>query len=139
MAEYSNNAVQTVLPGANVLYTEMPAGCSRGYIVHRDGSGLVTLRAAGSRARYRATFGGNIAVPTGGAAAPISIAIAIEGEAIYSATATVTPAAADEYGNVFAAAFIDVPCGCCITISVKNAGTAAINVANPNFIIERVA
>lgn len=139
MAEYSNNAVQTVAPGANVLFTEMPVGCSRGYITHREGSGLVSLRAAGCVARYRVTFGGNIAIPTGGTVGPISVAIALEGEGLNSATATITPAAVEEYGNVFAAAFIDVPCGCCETVSVKNVSTQAINVANPNLIIERVA
>lgn len=139
MAEYSNNAVQTVLPGANVLYTEQPAGCSRCWIMHREGSGLVTLRAGNCPARYRVTFGGNLAVPTGGTPGAISIAIALEGEALYSATATVTPAAVEEYFNAFAAAFINVPAGCCLSVSVKNAGTAAVNVANPNLIVERVA
>lgn len=139
MAEFSNNAAQTVQPGANVLYTETPAGCSRGWIMHREGSGLVTIRAGNCRARYRVTFGGNIAVPTGGTVAPISVAISLEGEALNSATATVTPAAVEEYGNVAAFAFIDVTCGCCLSVSVKNIGTQAINVANPNLIVERVA
>lgn len=139
MAEYSNNSVQTVAPGANVLYTETPAGCSRGWIMHREGSGLVTLRAGSCRARYRVTFGGNISVPTGGVLAPISVAIALDGEELNSGVATVTPAAVDQYNNVFAAAFIDVPCNCCLSVSVKNISTQAINVANPNLIVERVA
>lgn len=49
------------------------------------------------------------------------------------------PAAADEYFNVFTAAFIDVPRGCCITIAVENTSTQAISIANSNLIAERVA
>lgn len=74
-----------------------------------------------------------------GAMTPISIALAIAGEPLNSATAIVTPAAVGEYFNVFTAAFIDVPRGCCITIAVENTSTQAINIANSNLIAERVA
>lgn len=91
------------------------------------------------RARYKVSFGANIAIPAGGTVAPISIALAIAGEPLNSATAIVTPAAVGEYFNVFTAAFIDVPRGCCITIAVENTSTQAINIANSNLIVERVA
>jgi hypothetical protein len=64
------------------------------------------------------TFGGNIAIPTGGTVGPISLAIAIDGEPIPSTTMIVTPAAVEEFFNIFGAIFIDVPRGCCVTISV---------------------
>lgn len=141
MPEYTNNAVQTVAVGQNVLFTETPVGCNRGFVIHREGSGNVTLRGITNqcRARYRVSFGGNIAVPTGGTAGPISVAIAVDGEPLYSATATVTPAAVEEYFNVYASVFVDVPRGCCTTVAVENISTQAINVANPNMIVERVA
>ena len=91
------------------------------------------------RARYKVSFGANIAIPDGGTVAPISVALAIAGEPLNSATAIVTPAAAGGYFNVFTAAFIDVPRGCCITIAVENTSTQAINIANSNLIVERVA
>ena len=91
------------------------------------------------RARYKVSFGANIAIPDGGTVAPISVALAIAGEPLNSATAIVTPAAAGEYFNVFTAAFIDVPRGCCITIAVENTSTQAISIANSNLIAERVA
>jgi hypothetical protein len=51
----------------------------------------------------------------------------------------VTPAAVEEYFNVFSAIFIDVPKGCCVTVSVQNTTTTAVNVQNANLIVERVA
>lgn len=141
MPEYTNAAVQTVAVNQNVLFSETPVGCNRGYVTHREGSGLVTLRGITNqcRARYKVTFGGNIAVPTGGTAGAISVALAANGEALNSTVATVTPAAVEEYFNVSSTAYIDVDRGCCLSLSVKNISTQAINVANPNLIVERVA
>ena len=85
------------------------------------------------------SFGGNIAVPTGGTVEAISIALALEGEGIASSTMIVTPAAVEEYFNVFGSMFIDVPRGCCVTVSVKNTNTQSILVQNANLIVERVA
>lgn len=84
-------------------------------------------------------FGGNIAVPTGGTVGPISVALAVGGESLTSATAIVTPAAVENYFNVFVAAFIEVPRGCCVTVAVKNTSTQAVSIANSNLIVERVA
>ena len=139
--EITNNAVQTVAASQNVLLTDtvVSGNCS---IVHRSGSGLVTLRGLTNnqcRARFRVTFGANIAVPTGGTAEAISLAIAINGEGVATTTMITTPAAVLEYNNVFSSIFLDVPRGCCSQISVKNISTQAINVQNANLIIERVA
>ena len=70
---------------------------------------------------------------------PIELALALEGEGIASSTMIVTPAAVEEYFNVFGSMFIDVPKGCCITLSVKNISDQDILVQNANLIIERVA
>jgi hypothetical protein len=40
----------------------------------------------------------------------------------------VTPAAVEEYQNVFSAIFLDVPRGCCMSISVRNTTTQDIEV-----------
>ena len=56
-----------------------------------------------------------------------------------SATAIVTPAAVENYFNVFVAAFIEVPRGCCVTVALKNTSTQAVSIANSNLIVERVA
>lgn len=138
--EITANAVQTVNENLNVLFTDTPisGNCS---ITHREGSGLVTLRGVTGqcRARFKVTFGANIAIPTGGSVEPISLAIAIDGEAIATTTMIITPAAVEEYFNVFSAIYIDIPKGCCSTISVQNVSGAPILVQNANLIIERVA
>lgn len=140
MAEFTANALQLVAPGQNVLFTETPV-CGNNCIVHREGSGVVTLRGITNqcKARYRVSFGGNIAIPTGGTVEAISVAIAIEGEPLASATMIVTPAAVEEFFNVFGAVFVEVPRGCCVTVAVENTSTQAINVQNANLIVERVA
>ena len=134
------NALQTVAAGANVLFTDTvtSGNCS---IVHRDDSGLVTLRGITNqcRARYRVSFGGNIAIPDGGTVEPISLALAINGEPIGATTMIVTPTATEAFFNVFAAVFIDVPAGCCSQVSVTNTSLQPIDVQNANLIVERVA
>lgn len=139
MAEYSYAAVQTVEAGQNVLFNETPVAPSR-CIVHRDGSGIVTLRGLTNcqcRARFRASFGANIAIPTGGTVGAISVALAIAGEPLPASKAIVTPAAADNYFNVYIDTFIDVPAGCCITVAVENTSDQAINIQNANLIVTR--
>ena len=138
--EITANAVQTVAANQNVLFTETPirGNCS---IIHREGSGLVTLRGITDqcRARFRVSFGANVAIPTGGTVEPIELAIAINGEAIGPATMISTPAAVANFNNVYTSIFLDVPAGCCYTISVTNIGADAIEVENANLIVERVA
>lgn len=138
--ELTANAIQTVAAGSNVIFTDtvVAGNCS---MVHRDDSGLVTLRGITEqcRARFRVSFGGNIAITTGGTVGPISLALAINGEPVATTTMISTPAAAEEYNNIFSAIFIDVPRGCCSQISVRNTSDQAIDVQNANLIIERVA
>ena len=134
------NAIQTVQANQNVYFSDtvVCGGCS---ISHRDGSGLVQIKGNTNqcRARYKISFGGNIAIPTDGTVAPISLAIALDGEGMQSTTMIATPAAVEQYWNVFSAIFVDVPRGCCMSVSVKNIGTDPVNVQNANLIVERVA
>ena len=141
MAEYVNSALQVVAENANVVFADDPIPCTKGYVAHRAGSGLFTLRGVTNqcRALYKVSFGGNIAIPTGGTVEAISLAIAIEGEALGGATMIETPAAVEEFSNVFASIFVTVPRGCCLTVTVRNTSTQAINVQNANLIVERVA
>lgn len=140
MAEYTNSNTVLVAAGQNLSLTEtaVKGGCG---IVHREGAGIVTLRGTTNqcKARYKVSFGGNIAIPTGGTVEAISVALAIAGEPLNSATATVTPAAVDNYFNVYVAAYIDVPRGCCVTVALENVSTEAINISNANMIVDRVA
>ena len=134
------NALQTVQANQNVYFTD-EVTCGNSSITHRDGSGLTTLRGLTDqcRARFKVTFGGNIALPAGGTVEPISLAIALNGEPLLATTMIVTPAAVEQFSNVFSAVFIDVPRGCCSTVSIRNTSTQAIDVQNANLIVERTS
>ena len=141
-AEYSYVPVQSVDVDDNVLFMDGDRACRKGYISHRTGSGIFFLKGAtnGCKAVYRVTFDGNIAIATGGTVEPISVALTINGEALGNATATVTPAAIGDFFNVSITTFIDIPCGCCVTVSVENvSATSSIDVQNANIIFDRVA
>ena len=134
------NTLQTVNEGENIqFYNEVIGGCNS--ILHRPGSGLVTLRGITDqrRARFKVFFSGNIAIPTGGTVEAIQLAIAVNGEAIASTIMIQTPAAVSEFSNVASAVYIDVPSSCCLSIAVRNTSEQAIDVQNANLIIERVA
>ena len=134
------NALQTVPANQNVYFTDtvICGGCS---VTHRDDSGLITLKGMTNqcRARYKVSFGANIGLPADGTAGPISLAIAIDGEPVRATTMTVTPAAVEEFFNVFSAIYIDVPRGCCVTVSVQNVSEVDVDVVNANLIVDRTA
>lgn len=134
------NLLQTVPVSQSVQFTDTVV-CGNCSIIHRDGSGLVTVKGTTNqcRARYRVSFGGNIAVPTGETVGPISLAIAIDGEAIATTTMTITPTVVEAFFNVYSSIFIDVPRGCCISVSVRNISDIPVDVQNANLIVERVA
>lgn len=133
-------ALQEVAENQNVLFTDTVI-YGNPSIVHRAGSGLVTLRGLTNqcRAQYKVSFGGNIAIPEGGTVEEISLAITIDGEPLGSTLMIETPAAVEEFSNVFSAVYIAVPRGCCVTVGVRNTSTQAINVQNANLIVERIA
>ena len=156
MAEFTFNPVQRVEPGQNVILNDnIP--CNRGYVLHRNESGIVILRGIvngnGCFARYQATFNGNIAVPSDQTVGPISIALALDGEPIQTSRAIVTPAdaatdppTAENFFNVTSTAIITVPKGCCFTVAVENTSSGldgepapAILVQNANMTVSRIA
>lgn len=138
--EITANALQTVNENQNVLFTDSVI-CGSCSITHRGGSGLVSVKGVTDqcRARFKATFGGNIAIPTTGTVGAISLALSLDGEPIGTTTMTVTPAAVEEFWNVFSAIFIEVPRGCCATLGVRNISDQPIDIQNANLIVERVA
>lgn len=158
MAEFAYNPVQTVAANQNVLL-ETVIPCNKGYVYHRNMSGLVILRGIVNNptacfARYQVTFNGNIAIPSDGTLGPISIALAIDGEPIQTSRAIFQPAAvatdpptSENFGNVTATAIVTVPRGCCFTIAVENTSTGAtaadpapsILVQNANLTVSRIA
>ena len=143
MAEFTYNPVQEVAASGNVILNDTIA-CRKGYVLHRNESGIVTLRGIVNNprakfARYRVQFDANIAVPEGETAGPISVSLAITGEPSQTSNAIVTPTVAEAYFNVVSFAIIDVPVGCCNTVSVENTSTIPINVQNANLEVTRIA
>lgn len=141
MPEYTSNAVQSVEANQNVLFTDTPVPCTQGRVIHREGSGIFTLRGVAPSnccsARYKLTFSGNVAIPTGGTVAPISVALAINGEVIPTDSAIVTPAAVGDYWHVSITSLVSVPRGCCYSVSFRNTSAAAINVQNAKLVVEK--
>ena len=140
MAEYLAVASQEVAANGNVVFTNTAVKGSN-CIQHREGSGIVTLRGITNqcRARYFVDFSANIAVPTGGTAGAISLAIAISGEPVLSSQMISTPAAVAQFNNVSTGIYVDVPKGCCLNRAVENTSGVAIDVANANLVVTREA
>lgn len=144
-AEYSYIPTQTVAEDENILFLDGERACRKGYVQHRNSSGVFRLKGAANACKtiYRVQFNANIAVAPaadGGVLGPISVALQEDGETLGNALATVTPAAIGNFFNVPLSTFIIVPCGDCVTVSVKNVSDGtAIDVANANIIIDRVA
>lgn len=140
MAEFTNIGIASVAAGQNVPLTEtaVSGNCS---IVHREGAGVVTLRGLTNQcnAQFKVSFGANIAIPDGGTVEAITAALSVDGEALASTVMTVTPAATENYSNVFTAATIVVPRGCCVAVAATNTSTQTINFANSKIIVERKA
>ena len=141
-SEYSAVALQTVEVNDNVLFNNGCRACRKGFISHRDDSGVFTLQGArnGCKAIYKVSFQANVAIATGGTVEPIIIALAINSETLGNATAIVTPVAIGDFWSVSVETFIEIPCSCCVTVSVENnSATTAIDVQNANIIFDRVA
>ena len=90
----------------------------------------------------------NIAIPEGGAVAPIAVALTVNGEPRYVSRAIFVPAAVGDYGNVTSTAIIKVPRCCCFSLGVEAVPAStdptvtpapAIDVQNANLTITRIA
>lgn len=140
--EYSYPLVQTVDVDENVLFLNGNRCCRKGLIMHNDNSGVFRVKGVSNSCKtiYKVHFNANIAIATGGTVEPISVALVQNGEVLRNAVAIVTPAAIGDFFNVSLETFIELPCGCCDTISVRNiSDTTAIDVINANIVIDRVA
>lgn len=154
MAEYlTRDAVETVALNTPIPFIDS-IPCNKGYVIHASGSGIFVLRGIVNNptacfARYEVEFTGNIAIPEGGDITPIATAIVVSSESRDGSRSIFTPAAVDEYGNVTSRAVIDVPKGCCFTVSVEYVNgtvndpatvpTPLINVVDGSLSISRTA
>lgn len=153
MAEYlTRDSVETVELNTPISFIDS-IPCTKGYIYHQGGTGIFILRgivnnSCASFARYSVKFTGNIAIPEGGTVTPIATALVLSGGQQQGSRSIFTPAAVSEYGTVTSRATIDVPRGCCFTLSVNcvsgvtdgtTTPTPVINVIDGSLEINRVA
>ena len=154
MAEYLTRDAVEVVPLNTAIPFVDSIPCNRGYVFHQSGTGIFVLRGIVNNptacfARYEVEFTGNIAIPEGGDITPIATAIVVSGESRDGSRSIFTPAAVDEYGNVTSRAIVDVPKGCCFTVSVEYVNgtvndpatvpTPLINVVDGSLSISRTA
>lgn len=148
--EFLANGVQEIaLNGPAIFTASIP--CRKGYVYHEDETGIFILRGITNNqcfATYQVTFNGNIAVPEGGTAGPIAVAITVNGEPRLTSRAIYVPAAAEDFGNVTSTAIIRVPRGCCFSLSIESVPATAdptvtpapvIEMQNANLVINRIA
>jgi hypothetical protein len=151
MAEYlTRDQVETIALNQPIPFVDS-IRCQKGYVFHQNGTGIIVLRGITPNcfARYELEFTGNISIPEGGAVTPIATAIVVSGEQRTGSRSIYTPAAVDEYGNVTSRAIVDVPRGCCFTVSVEYVSgivddpattpTPFINVVDGSLTVNRTA
>ena len=147
MAEYSYPLAQTVAVDENILFLNGNRCCKRNLILHNDTSGIFRIKGICKNcapfAVYKVNFHANVAVADaadGGVLEPVTVALTQNGEVLQNTVSTVTPAAIGDLWVVNFETTIELPCGCCDTISVRNiSDTTAITVANANILFERIA
>lgn len=154
MAEYlTRDSVESVALNQAIPFIDS-IPCNKGYVFHQNGTGIFVLRgivnnSCGCFARYEVEFTGNIAIPEGGEVTPIATAIVVSGEQRVGSRSIYTPTVVDAYGNVTSRAVVDVPKGCCFTVSVEYVNgtvddptvvpTPLINVIDGSLSINRIA
>lgn len=144
-AEYSYVATQIVAEDENILFLDGERSCHKGLIAHRASSGVFRLKGASNACKtiYRVTFNANIAVAPaadGGVLGQLFVSLQEDGETVGNAVGAAFPAAVGNLSNVSFSTYIVIPCGCCVTVSVKNTSDGtAIEVVNANISFERVA
>ena len=146
-AEYSYPLTQNVAVNENILFLNGDRCCKRGYILHNNTSGVFRLKGicknCATRAVYKVNFHANVAVAPaadGGVLEPVTIALTQDGETMLNTVSTVTPSAIGDLWAINFETLIELPCGCCDTIAVRNiSATTAIEVENANILFERIA
>lgn len=156
MAEYGYNEIQTVQPGAAAILQDIRP-CTRcpKLVLHDNQTPNLILRGivkntncCNPKAIYHVSYSGNIAVPEGGTAGEIQLALSVNGFIRPFTIAAATPAAAEDFWHVSGETDIYVDAGCCTNVAVVNASVSetpgtipapAVDIRNLNVTVERTA
>ena len=118
MAEYITVTDQNVALNGTIPFSTVSIPCNAGNVIPTAPGILILKGNTPNRfARYEVNVQANIAVPTGGAVTPIALAVTLDGVALPESVAIVTPAAVEDYWHVNTTATVNIPCGCCLTVS----------------------
>ena len=154
MVEFGYNDSQTIQAGqAAILSNIRPCSKRPQQVLHDDMTPNIMLRGIVRNpcclsAQYNVRYSGNIAVPEGGTAGEIQLALSVDGYIRPLTIGAATPAAAGDFWHVSGDATIDVPVGCCPTVTVVNASVSAtpattpapaVEVRNLNVVVNRLA
>lgn len=149
MAEYGYNEAQTLQPGAAAILSDIrPCSKCPQQVMHDNMTPNLILRGivrntncCNPRAQYKVTFAGNIAVAEGGTPGEIQVALSVNGYVRPFTISAATPAAVGDFWHAGGDTIIDVPAGCCTTVTVVNASSeaTAITIRNLNVDIERIS
>lgn len=134
MLELTTVREQEILLNGAALFEDVALRSGCGAERHRQGSSQITLSKPGI---YHVEFNGDIAIPADGTVEEISMALAVDGEALAGSEMTVTPAAVEEFFNISTSHLLRVCYPCCLTVSVINTSTQAILLQNANIIAIR--
>ena len=145
--EYSNLTTQTVAVNDNIAFFNGDRCCKKGVVIHNDNSGIFRIKGftknGANRAIFSVSFNSNVAISAaadGGVVEPVSFALVQNGEVLRNTISTVTPVAIGDQWHIHFDALLEIPCGCCDTISVRNISeNTSVDVANANIIIDRIA
>lgn len=118
MAEYITTTDQNVALNGTIPFNVVSIPCNTGCVIP-SAHGILILKGNTSNrfARYEVTVQGNISIPTGGAVTPIALGITLDGAVLPESVAITTPAAVEDYEHISTTATVNVPSGCCMTVS----------------------
>lgn len=143
MAEYITTTDQNVALNGTIPFNTVSIPCNAGNVIPAAPGILILKGNTTNRfARYEVTVQGNIAIPTGGAVTPVALAITLDGVALPESVAIITPAAVEDLWHVNTTATINIPCGCCLTVSatyVDGTEDDAATVPTPSITVRRNA
>lgn len=118
MARYITSADKNVALNGTIPFDIVSVPCNTGNVIPlATGTLILKGNTCNKSARYEVTVQGNIAVPEGGDLTAIALGVTINGVIIPDSVAIITPQAVEEYGHINTSIPINVPCGCCISVS----------------------
>lgn len=135
MIELTSVLQQTIASNQAVQWNNvaLKTGCAER---HREGSAIITITKPGI---YLVTTNMDVALPTGAAVTPITVALSVDGEALNGSVMTSTPDGTADFNNISTSHLVQVYCPCCLNVSVVNTSIGDVVFQNANITVERKA